>query len=501
MNENTLLQSVRDQLSEIGTTDRAGTQEHKDLITRYNLIRSQKNTDTNKETLRVIGNFLKMIADYRFNNTSIVLGSNRANRAVIFDSEDLDNFGTCVQIECPIMMDTGTACILLKAPENADFLVNFTSDYAMESPFEFGTWMVNLLTPGIFCHDIAKDMDTNPYSRQEVLGFIPLSEDPVVIMKHMSKLFGGNRELWHMVRGYISMMVHACEKEWMDEKIILPYMAKLFANYNATIDLKGGSKKVSLDKALANVLKNYSVCLRDRTPNDVRAIILIVEKVLPECKFNKKKINGMIHVVEVFLRLLNLHKKNENMTKYVMDVDDYEHYVRYKGGIEGLIAQIFWRDVNGEYRKLKLQIAIDKALNHKKFGVELRKAFIGEIIDDSVLEIALPEPVGLHVKDEKYGKWTPDGISELICTFCGQEFRDTMHKLNHIRSELGQHYYNGHLAVKHAISELGIDASERDLFIKAKKLLYSRYGPKSGFLYTQRCKYRLISFITKFKAL
>jgi hypothetical protein len=499
MTENPELQVIRDQLSEISVSDKAGTDDHKNLIKSYNLIRSQKNTGGDKKKLRAIADFLAIIADYRANNTSIVLGSNRANRATVFNNNELDYLGTCSQIECNIMMDIGDACVLIKVPDNVEFLKEFTTDYAMESPFEFGTWLANLLTPGIFCYDFAKDMKTNPHTRDNVLGFIPLSENPAVIMKHMSKLFGGNRELWHMVRGYISMMVYACDKEWMDEKVIFPSLKGLISNYNATVDLKGGSEKVPLEQAFANVLKNYSVCLRDRTPNDVRAIMKIVKSLLPEIKFEEEKINGMIDVIDVFLNLLNLHKKNEDMTKYVMEVDDYGHYVRYNTGLQGLISQIFWRDINGDYRKFKLQIAIDTALNHNVFGKSLKKAFTGKEFDDSILEIALDEPTGIHVGEEKYDKWDLNGINELTCTYCGKKFQSTLDKYCHLQQELGQHFYNGHLAVKHAIDELTINSSNKDIFTKAKNLLFCRYGKKAGFLHTQRCKVRLLQFIKKFK--
>jgi hypothetical protein len=510
MNENPLLEQIRDKLADIIKNNEMGTDEHKNLIKQYNLIRLQKNSLEDKEKLNIINKFLEMIANYRANNTSIVLGSNRAIRAVIFDENDLLNLDTCIQIECPIMLDNGDACILMKQPihANNDYVKNFTSDYAMESPFEFGTWLVDCITPGIFCYDIAQTINTNPYTRDNILGFLPLSTNPTVIMKHMSKLFGGNREMWHMVRGYISMMTNACDKyDWMNKEIILPYIKTLCNNYSATIDLKGGSEKVPLIKSFMNVLTNYERCLRDRTPNDVRAIIKISEVIMPEFKFNKAKITGMINVTDVFHKLLNLHKKGEDMTYYVMEVDDYNHYIKYIGGINGLIAQIFWLDQEiGLYRKLNLQIAINTALNHEKFGSILRKAFIGEEFDDSILELALPEPTGSHFGEEKYkienkyGYKTIFELPEFVCTFCGKTFNNSMNKYKHLQEMQGKHYYSGYLAVKQAISEIGKYSNERDIFIKTKNILFDRYGKTAGFLHTKRCKNRMLYFINELKA-
>lgn len=42
------------------------------------------------------------------------------------------------------------ACILIKVPDNINYLEEYTSDYAMESPFEFGSWLAKLVTPGVF---------------------------------------------------------------------------------------------------------------------------------------------------------------------------------------------------------------------------------------------------------------------------------------------------------------------------------------------------------------
>ena len=87
------------------------------------------------------------------------------------------------------------------------------------------------------------------------------------------------------------MIVHACDKEWMNKDAVVESVTKLFKNYNATIDLKGGSEKVPLEKAFKNVLTNFSTCLRDRTYNDVNAIIKISKVVLPDFKFERNSIN------------------------------------------------------------------------------------------------------------------------------------------------------------------------------------------------------------------
>lgn len=505
MNDNPELKTIRDKLSLIAVSN-PGSEQHKELIKEYNKIKTEKNNSVDKEKLNVINKFLTMIADYRADNTSVVLGSNRANRAVVFSNVDLIDIGNCIQFECPIMMDQHDACILIKNPSKPDYVKEYTSDYAMECPFEFGTWLTDLVTPGIVSHTIANNLDKNPFTRENIIGFIPLSYDPMVIMKHMSKLFGGNREMWHMVRGFISMIAHAIEKPYFSEHkpIVVSYLEKFFENYNATVDLKGSTEKVPLVKAFQNVLTNYHVCLRDRSANDVKAILHIADIVMPKFSYEKDKILSMIDVIDTFAKLLNEHKKGENIKKYVMILDDYEHYVENIKGVKGLIAQLFWYDVDGEYRQYKLQIALQNALNSKKFGKALQDVFVGKPFDESILDFAHPNPIGDHFGDEQYNVWNSSGLNDsLQCCYCGIYFDDSKQKIDHLKEKLmingNSYFFNGHLAVKHTVDELGINTSEKDLFISAKNLLYKRYGEKAGFLHTPRAKVLLLRFIKRFK--
>lgn len=497
--ENPELDAVRNELFEMSTSPDAGSEKHKQLIAKYNEVKSKKNTVINKSKLVAINKLLENISEYQRDSTSIVFGSNRAMRSTTFNTLELDFLGNCEQVECPILLEKGDGCILLKCPENQNYIEEYTSDYAMEAPFEFGTWLTKLVTPGMYCHEIAKISKINPFTRDKLIGYLPLSDDPGVIMKHMSKLFGGNKELWHFVRGYISMMVYACDCNWVDKNKIIPSIKKLVANYNATIDLKGGSDKVPLETAFKHVLTNYSVCMRDRTRVDNLAIIKIVRTLMPDFNFEEQKIIGMSNTVGTFAELLNKHKQCDNMIKYVMDVDDYGHYVNYKTGLQGLIAQLLWYDVNGEYRLLKLQLAIDKALGDKKFGKELKKSMMGEKFDETILECAFSEPKGDHTGEPLYLQWTKEGLPELQCIYCGQHFCDTQSKLQHLKLKFGNHFYNGHLACKHAVQELGVNASEKELFKCAKERLYKWYGDKNKALHTKRCKNRLLFFINKFK--
>lgn len=499
LTENPELDAVRKELFEISTSGDAGTDKHREVIAKYNEIKTKKNVGVNKIKLSMINKLLEHLSEYQRNNTNITFGSNRAMRSTVFSASELEILGNCEQVECPILLGEGDGCVLLKFPENKNYIEEYTGDYAMEAPFEFGTWLTKLITPGLYCQEIAETLKENPMTRDKILGYLPLSDNPGVIMKHMSKLFGGNRELWHFVRGYISMMVHACDNNWVEKDKIIPSIKRLFANYNATLDLKGGNDKVPLKRAFEYVLTNYSTCMRDRTRGDNFAIMKIAKTILPEFVFDEQKITGMVNVVGVFVDLLAKYKQGENMLNYVMDVDDYGHYVTYKRGLYGLVAQLLWYDTNGEYRLLKLQIAIDKSMNDKRFGKEIRKAMKGDQFDESILECAFEEPHDNdHFGEPKHLVWTNTGLPELQCVYCGKHFDNTKEKLDHLRQKFGNHFYNGHLACKHAVMELGPLKSEKELFKRAKENLFRAYGDKNKALHTQRCKEKLLFFINKF---
>ena len=330
-------------------------------------------------------------------------------------------------------------------------------------------------------------------------------------MRHMSKMFGQSRELWHLCRAYISLASHyLANREWA-QPLVRDQVNRLIDNYQATIDLRGGTQKVPLRQALKNVMTEYPTCLRDRYPDDVQAIITTVETLLPDFEFPKQKILGMMEVIRHFAHFLQEHKKNNgfDFKPYVMNVDEYDHYLSSKTDTEATIARILWRDSDrdkGEYRGLKLQAAVDRALNDKRFGPELLKAFTGQPTDPTKFQIALPEPSGDHFGPERFGEWTNEGMPKRQCIFCGEQFQDNAHqtanakRLQHLKRHCGKHFYNGHLAVLETVKQKGRDADTVKIFKEVKLRLFKKYGERAGFLHTQRCRVRMLEMIEKIKA-
>ena len=206
----------------------------------------------------------------------------------------------------------------------------------------------------------------------------------------------------------------------------------------------------------------------------------------------------MCYVIKIFNKLLREHKRNIPMINYVMELDDWGHYVKYKPGVEGLIAQLLWYDRTGKYKLYKLQMAIDKACVDKKFGQAIYCALNAIPWDNNILECALPELNNLNFVVDV---WTPQGLDDLICGYDGMKFNTSVEKLSHIKKLLGTHFFNCHSAVKCAISQLGLNADHKEIFTCAKNILYKSYGEQHKVLHTARAKVKLQLFINKLTSL
>jgi len=552
LNENPEIARLAAQLAEIAVDkELSGGEQHRELLAQYQAARENKSGQRQgsvREKRTAIERLFNMLNDYAADRSSIVLGSNRANRAVAIAAEAFDEsaLGDCIALpECPIFLtEDAPACVLLRYPsivttngepekggknvddaaqdddeshsdeDNvlsvAETLKYCTSDYAMEAPFAFGKTLARCVTRGLYSLEFARDAKRNPFSRQSVAGYVPLSKDPNVVMRHMARVFGGSRELWHFVRAYIGMMVEHCATcEWAERALIHQHLQALLDNYVCNHHLKGQTDdRRPLRACFSYVVHNYAECLRDRYPEDSITILEIVDTLMPSQKYDRKSIMGMVSVVATFSKLLRKHKKNlheDAMMLEVIEVDECGHFVRERTTVRSLIARIFWYDqVMAEtpiYRGVKLQYAIDKALNDRRFGDLLRTVFAGESLDvaDERLRIALPEPTGTHAQQEKFGHWTKDGRATDCCVYCGETFNDPLDLYAHLKKEFGPYFFNGQRAVQCAIQELGITASDTDLFKRTKQIVFKRHGIFNGALHTQFTKQRLFMFIQKFK--
>lgn len=145
-NENPELNQIYKDLAEIAASGKAGTDEHKALLNKYKECKTKSNQNADKKKMDLLHKLFAIIADYNNDKTSFVLGSNRANRANLITDDKLANIGDCMTIDCPVMMDKLDGAILLRKTHSFN-IENYTGDYAMENPFDFGSWLTDSVTP------------------------------------------------------------------------------------------------------------------------------------------------------------------------------------------------------------------------------------------------------------------------------------------------------------------------------------------------------------------
>ena len=188
-----------------------------------------------------------------------------------------------------------------------------------------------------------------------------------------------------------------------------------------------------------------------------------------------------------------------DMTPYVMRFDELGHCAGNLEGSKAVIARLLWHDNTGYFRLLKLQNAVDASFKDRRFGRMIINLFSGNPVDYS--SFAFPEPTGLHFGELTYsGPASVGCMPDFICAYCGLTFDCLGDKRSHLKHVLGDHYYDGHLAVVNAITALGKSASTEDIFRRAKDNLFMKYPKYSPFLHTHRCKTILLRFIEKMKS-
>ncbi len=580
---NVQLLELNDALAAIAVDPtRAGSAEHRATLALYNEMRKHPSARKSDNILKAVSKLMSLLNAYKKDKTSIAFGSNRATHAKMLDdseSVELTELTECVQVpECPIYLCEGPACILIRNPahfkshvsengqasaksgllEERSLVEYATSDKSIDAPFQFGKMLECSMTRGTYCLEFAKQCVMNPYTREPIIGYIVMANDPAVVMKCMSKIFGGSRVMWHFVCGYLSMIAaHCTSREWADEAILREHASILLDNYQCKLTLKSddSGKCASLRECLKYVCTHYETCLRDRCPSDVRAIIKIISWIMPDYDFsgNYTKIIGMVNCIEIFERLLYAYKNDTlDIISLVMDVDEYGHFKAQRTDIDSLIARIFWGAP--QYKSMKLQYAINVALTDPVFGACMQLAFRGEDYvtgNENLFQIAFAEP---DADNDHFPKIDKDHFSKIDnnpkkfevisrdgswpnnqCVHCGElfpgdQFRGNKDLFDHLRGAWGPHFYNGQKAVKYALAEAmhydldgqsGFDnyigyvgyvgfkislpskptancpetLSLKSIFKSAKDLLYRWHGVKNGALHTQHCKDILLYFI------
>ena len=400
------------------------------------------------------------------------------------------------------------------AERYADGLPKETTGLGMEAAFWGGWALRDCLTPGVFGAAFAEAATENPYTREAVIGYVPLSKNPAVVMRFVSRTFGHSKELWHMVRAYIALVAYNLDREWCSP-LLKQHADVLLDAYRATVDLRGGTEKVPLRQAFQHVLANYATCLRNRYPPDIRCIVGVCERLLPGVEFEKQKIEGMAQVIETFSGLHRRHQARGSMAPNVFDTDDWGHFKAQRRDLCALISYIFWRQDCRRlehYRHLKLMVAVDTVISRDPLGPQLLKALAGDPSFE-IPPVALAEPSGDHFGPAppfEAWSWAAGGRPKDRCVHCGYYFitakaADGNWKLDrvaHLKKAFHPYFYNGQKAVLAAIDaqpekRFASESIAKDIFRLAKRKLFREYGEMAGFLHTKHCKTVLAHFVTK----
>ena len=496
------LESLQNEIAALVAEGHVGSQTLKDKVAAYHNLRLQHRTEQKREVARKLNQLHRAIIDYRSGSHSFQLGSNRANRALTISEDDVNNLDGCVTIECPIACCDDIACLLVRTPDNHNGLLEYcTSNWSMEAPFHFGETLASEFTPQLIGKTVASLMTTNPYTRESVSGYIPLTSNPRTAMAYMSCQFGAKKVLWHFTRAYLGLMVHGVQNwNWLPKSEVVEHLRKLASKYYATKDLRGGTEKVPLEEALKYVVTSYWMCLRRRFPNDIRTIVKIVDTLYPDYAYPREKILRMASIMEAFSRILRHYKEGEDMKQYIFECskDEFLHPVGERQDIDALIARIIWHD-DPRYQYKSFESALYDALQHPVYGDELRNAFSStHDLSKPKYQLIAEEPTGEHFEnEERYGKWDGDVRPHDVCVYCGYQFETKEQLYSHLKTVYGKYMFNGIKGVKQAIRQCGSAASQPDIFSAAMKYLYKKYGEKYPVLHTQYAKRRILLFIQK----
>eukprot|EP00753_Platysulcus_tardus_P019226 PLAT7075.1.p1 GENE.PLAT7075.1~~PLAT7075.1.p1 ORF type:complete len:826 (+),score=438.94 PLAT7075.1:689-3166(+) len=466
---------------------------------------------------QVVPRFLTLLAEYEKDKASFVLGSNRATRAAVIGADAFDDVGDCFEVECPILLDDEPACVLLQQPSATyeqfgappgctSLQVAATSDLCQEAPFNCGALLSSALTPGLFGLTFAREAREHPHTRARIIGFIPLSRQPEVVMRHMSKAFGASRVLWHFVRAYVAAVATAAaEHEWL-HPLLLEQVRVIMDDYPVTRDLRGGADKVPLSDAIRHVL-THPAALRHRIQPDVTAIMAIAEQAMPAFHFDRRAIAALSQFMSTFANLLCLHKAGEDLRAYIYDVDELGHFAGQHSDLRALIALVLYRrQLAGDccYKGCKLQMAVEMALDarHESDAALLLAAMQGRPF--TVPAIAAAEPEGEHYAiPAPFDEWTAAGRSKARCAYCGLHFPadDRTAITGHMRVAAAGYLYNGH---RYLMSEMAHRDSRGDsdaaIFRRIKQRLFKRHGALYAPLHTQHCKQLLLYMIRSYRA-
>lgn len=498
--------------------DAVGTDRHQEMLTKYkDFIASRRSNEGDlKQRRHLLQKFLGMLTDYRKDNSAVVLGSNRASRCNFINDKFVDEWNACLNIECPIYLGNENACIMLCGDINTDFIMKITNDATLYSPFsncinEF----VKLFSKGIYGETFARTATFNPYTRADITGIIPLTNNKTCLVSNLSKYFGMNKFLPHLVLTFIGAIIkHIDVNEWAEKDIYIEFLKQTGdIKFNKSLQLET-TDMVPLVEAVGFTLNNFEVA-RHKNPRDLEILIRYAE--ILNIDFNKDQLMGLINVMDIVYELYNKHKQGEDMYNYIFSVDEYGHPINENRDLKGYIA----RKIMTLSPYMKIQDAVDKLIFCKPYDSlrdssydSLNKescalynlAIKGVPIDFDEMETLIinrdDKVDDIHMttlSDDQYKLLAELGEDNTTCLYCGATFEKQYMRENplfaHLREVYGKGFYCGKKIVREVLEANPDCTDEITIYKNVRDVLRKKYGSLNPYINSVDCKNHVLKLI------
>ncbi len=457
-----------------------------------------------KELRTALQEFTSVIGAYKEDKSLFDYGSNRASAAQNVDETQLENVAKCVQGECPVMLEQDSLVIFFTAPPKAlgytkksaalrigaltdaqkqSVAKYFTRNVMIDCPDLAGAAMREALTPGLFGLQFAKmnRITQHPLSKYPILGFLPLSYDMRVLIRHLSMIFTNGKEMPFLLRAYVAMVAnHMSVHKWAPKELRDHATFVLNTLLIHCPFIKQETKKQQ--KSLASTYADSVKCILSN-PNFVRrvshgqaiSLMCIADQLMPEFVYDKVKIRNVVQFVNCFRQIrekyILLSQTNVEPMTILGEAFDGEYHERSTlYGQLALVFAYFHLNTGHTLRLLRFQQCLDKILEHQQLqaifdgtATKFTEKLIPQVSNDPHFDLAewklhfqevassfrREAPVQAEPQQSLLGSifsTIGSATSRLFygsattthqCRFCNENFSTAASKKEHIKQKLG----------------------------------------------------------------
>lgn len=512
-----------------------------------------------------------VLQQYTENKAAFDYGSNRATAARTIEEQELVDVGRCIRGQCPVMLEEDNLCIYLQAPD-AVFVRRaqkkpiagddddsddkneetparpivgqgaltdaqrgavaryFTRNQMVDNAALCGVAMLGCLTPGVFGIEFARSttVAVSPLTQMPLLGFVPLSFDMRVLIRHLCSLLCGGKEMPFILRAYVSMVAqHLATNRWAQKELCghaqyvlgtLKLQCRFVREHRiATLRAQGKSQNEAAEAAarqeitLAESIQyqlTHTECLRLLSHGQAMAMVDIAQQLMPDFTFDVARARGVANFCNTLRlvrdRYIALDRARRDPQEILFECFRADGTLR--NTLHGYLAWFFastHRRLGHALRLLRFQDCVDRVLEDGEMGAYFTSIYAGVEppaagVPPLLPAIDEPSAENVHFDTAKslefYTRLLRKNNAEICCAYCGERFV-TRHDLNaHLKQTLGAHF----------IDFSQILLYKRDLFDAASALatekaiftyLQRRYNVWHMAIYTQRTRREIRAMI------